>query len=48
MNIIQELEREQVEKLSGGKIPVSPPATRWSRVRVKEGERSRIQNYEGV
>ncbi len=50
MNIIQELEREQAEKIAANRqVPdFSPGDTVVVAVRVKEGERSRIQNYEGV
>jgi len=50
MNIIQELEREQAEKIAGKRqVPdFAPGDTVVVAVRVKEGERSRIQNYEGV
>jgi large subunit ribosomal protein L19 len=50
MNIIQELEREQVEKIAAKRqVPdFAPGDTVVVAVRVKEGERSRIQNYEGV
>jgi large subunit ribosomal protein L19 len=50
MNIIQELEKEQVEKLSAGKtIPdFGPGDTVLVNVKVVEGERSRVQAYEGM
>ena len=50
MNLIQELEKEQVAKLSAGKeIPdFAPGDTILVNVKVKEGERSRVQAYEGV
>ena len=50
MNIIQELEKEQVAKLSAGKdIPdFGPGDTVIVNVKVKEGERTRVQAYEGV
>ena len=50
MNIVQELEREQVAKLRGGKqLPdFQPGDTVLVNVRVVEGERERIQAYEGV
>jgi large subunit ribosomal protein L19 len=50
MNIIQQLEKEQVEKLSAGKtIPdFGPGDTVLVNVKVVEGERTRIQAYEGV
>ena len=50
MNVIQELEKEQVAKLSAGKtIPeFGPGDTVIVNVKVVEGERSRVQAYEGV
>ena len=50
MNLIQTLEREQMEKLSAGKeIPeFGPGDTVIVNVKVMEGERTRIQAYEGV
>ena len=50
MNLIQQLEQEQVEKLSAGKdIPdFGPGDTVLVNVKVVEGERTRIQAYEGV
>jgi large subunit ribosomal protein L19 len=50
MNLIQTLEKEQVEKLSAGKdIPsFGPGDTVIVNVKVKEGERTRVQAYEGV
>jgi large subunit ribosomal protein L19 len=50
MNLIQQLEKEQVEKLSAGKeIPdFGPGDTVLVNVKVVEGERTRIQAYEGV
>jgi len=50
MNLIQQLEKEQVEKLSAGKeFPeFGPGDTLLVNVKVVEGERSRIQAYEGV
>jgi len=50
MNLIQQLEKEQVEKLSAGKdMPdFGPGDTVLVNVKVVEGERSRIQAYEGV
>ena len=50
MNLIQQLEQEQVAKLSTGKtIPdFQPGDTVLVNVKVVEGERSRIQAYEGV
>jgi len=50
MNLIQQLNQEQVAKLSAGKdIPdFQPGDTVIVNVKVKEGERSRVQAYEGV
>ena len=50
MNLIQELEKEQVAKLSAGKdMPeFAPGDTVIVNVKVVEGERSRVQAYEGV
>jgi large subunit ribosomal protein L19 len=50
MNLIQELEKEQIAKLSTGKeIPdFSPGDTLLVNVKVVEGERTRLQAYEGV
>src|SRR5207245_3557226 len=49
-NLIQELEKEQVAKLSAGKVipDFQPGDTLIVNVKVVEGERSRIQAYEGV
>jgi large subunit ribosomal protein L19 len=50
MNLIQTLDQEQVERLSAGKeIPeFGPGDTVLVNVKVVEGERSRVQAYEGV
>ena len=50
MNLIHELEQEQIAKLSTGKeIPdFGPGDTVLVNVKVVEGERTRIQAYEGV
>ena len=50
MNLIQQLEAEAIEHLSEGKtIPdFRPGDTVRVGVRVVEGERTRVQNYEGV
>jgi large subunit ribosomal protein L19 len=50
MNLIQQLEKEQIAKLSAGKeIPdFQPGDTVLVNYKVVEGERSRIQAYEGV
>jgi len=50
MNLIKELEQEQIAKLSAGKeIPdFAPGDTVLVNVKVVEGERVRVQAYEGV
>ena len=50
MNIIEQIDAEQIAKLSEGKaIPAFQPGdTVQVNVKVKEGERSRVQAYEGV
>ena len=50
MNLIKTLEKEQMAKLSAGKeIPeFAPGDTVLVNVKVKEGERTRVQAYEGV
>jgi large subunit ribosomal protein L19 len=50
MNIIQTLEKEQVAKLSAGKdMPdFGPGDTVLVNVKVVEGEKTRVQAYEGV
>jgi large subunit ribosomal protein L19 len=50
LTVIQELENEQMAKLSAGKeIPdFQPGDTLLVNVKVVEGERTRIQAYEGV
>jgi large subunit ribosomal protein L19 len=50
MNLIQTLEKEQLAKLSAGKtVPdFEPGDTVLVNVKVVEGERSRVQAYEGV
>jgi len=50
MNVIQELEQEQMAKLAEGKeIPKFQPGdTVIVNVKVVEGERRRVQAYEGV
>ena len=50
MNLIQQLEAEQIESLTQGRaIPeVRPGDTLRVGVKVVEGERTRIQNFEGV
>jgi large subunit ribosomal protein L19 len=50
MDIIQELEKEQIERLSAGKeIPdFQPGDTLLVNVKVIEGDKTRVQAYEGV
>jgi large subunit ribosomal protein L19 len=50
MNIIQELEKEEADRLlAGKKIPAFQPGdTVRVNVKIKEGERERVQAYEGV
>ena len=50
MNLIQQLDNEQIAKLSAGKdIPeFGPGDTVIVNVKVVEGERTRVQAYEGV
>ena len=50
MNLIQELEKEQFDKLAATKaIPdFAPGDTLIVNVKVVEGDRSRVQAYEGV
>ena len=50
MNIIEQLDAEQVKKLTEGKtIPEFQPGdTVIVNVKVKEGDRTRVQAYEGV
>ncbi len=50
MNLLKQIENEQVAKLSAGKeIPdFQPGDTLLVNVKVVEGERSRVQAYEGV
>jgi large subunit ribosomal protein L19 len=50
MSVIQELEKEQMAKLSAGKeIPdFGPGDTVLVNVKVVEGDRTRLQAYEGV
>ena len=50
MNLLKEIENEQVAKLTAGKeIPdFQPGDTVLVNVKVVEGERSRVQAYEGV
>jgi large subunit ribosomal protein L19 len=50
MNLLKEIEKEQMAKLSAGKeIPdFQPGDTLIVNVKIIEGERSRVQAYEGV
>src|SRR5271168_4804509 len=50
MNVIEELEKEEIARLTGGKkTPVFGPGdTVRVNVRIKEGERERVQAFEGV
>jgi large subunit ribosomal protein L19 len=50
MNLIQSLEKEEISKLSKGKAaPIFGPGdTLKVNVKIREGERERIQTYEGV
>jgi large subunit ribosomal protein L19 len=50
MNLLQQLEQEQVEKLAAGRpVPIFEPGdTVRVSLKVVEGERERIQAFEGV
>lgn len=50
MNLLQKLEQEQLQRLSDGKVIPDFKAGDTVRVHVKvvEGERTRVQPYEGV
>src|SRR5471032_2208321 len=50
MNVIEELEKEEIARLTGGKkTPTFGPGdTVRVNVRIKEGDRERVQAYEGV
>ena len=48
MNIIEQLEREEVARLAKTIPDFEPGDTVTVNVRVKEGERTRVQAYEGV
>ncbi len=48
MNLIKQLEQEQMTKLAKTIPPFEPGDTVLVNVKVVEGERSRIQAYEGV
>lgn len=49
MNVIEQLEKEEAERLSARKVPEFRPGdTVRVNVKIKEGERERVQAYEGV
>ena len=50
MNLLKQIEQEQIEKLSAGKdIPdFAPGDTLIVNVKVREGDRTRVQAYEGL
>src|SRR5215471_4954343 len=50
MNLLKQIEQEQITKLSAGKeIPdFAPGDTLVVNVKVREGDRTRVQAYEGV
>ena len=50
MNVIQELEREEAQRLTAGRaVPdFRPGDTLRVNVKIREGERERVQAYEGV
>ena len=50
MNVIEQLEKEEAQRLlEGKKIPAFAPGdTVRVNVRIKEGERERVQAFEGV
>ena len=48
MNLIQQIEAEQIKKLDKQVPDFRPGDTLRVGVRVVEGERTRVQNYEGV
>ena len=50
MNLIAQLDKEQMERLSAGKTmpEFGPGDTVLVNVKVKEGDKSRVQAYEGV
>lgn len=50
MNLIEQLEQEEIDRLSAGKtLPAFGPGdTVVVQVKVKEGNRERLQAYEGV
>jgi large subunit ribosomal protein L19 len=49
MNVIEKLEQEEAQRLSARKVPEFRPGdTVRVNVKIKEGERERVQAYEGV
>ncbi|WP_028357971.1 50S ribosomal protein L19 [Brackiella oedipodis] len=50
MNLIQQLEQEEIDRLTGGNKPTefNPGDTVIVNVKVVEGNRQRLQAYEGV
>ncbi|HEX3699142.1 MAG TPA: 50S ribosomal protein L19 [Phenylobacterium sp.] len=49
MNVIEQLEQEEAKRLTARKLPEFKPGdTVRVNVRIKEGERERVQAYEGV
>ncbi|WP_342150194.1 50S ribosomal protein L19 [Methylorubrum sp. SB2] len=48
MNVIEQLEREEIARLAKTIPDFEPGDTVIVNVRVKEGERTRVQAYEGV
>ncbi len=50
MNLLQTLQKEEADRVSGGKAPpqFSPGDTLRVNVKIKEGDRERVQAYEGV
>jgi large subunit ribosomal protein L19 len=49
MNVIEQLEKEEAKRLGARKVPEFRPGdTVRVNVRIKEGDRERIQAYEGV
>ena len=50
MNLLKQIEQEQIEKLTAGKdIPdFAPGDTLIVNVKVREGDRTRVQAYEGL
>ncbi len=48
MNVIEELEKEEAKRLAKKTPAFSPGDTLRVNVRIKEGERERVQAFEGV